>query len=492
MSVQAIPFRSSETTADARAARPPLVLDLDGTLIRTDATLETLVLALKTRPLAAGRALLAGLRDRARMKAMLAEAIPLPVDHLPLNEPLALYASAERMAGREVHLVTGSHQSVADRLAARLPFLQTATGSTATNLKGTAKADWLAKRFPDGFVYAGDTGADGAVWAGASGGILVGPSKAAARAFRSSGCAEETRFTADRAGPGDWIRQLRLHQWAKNVLLFVAMFVGHVFADPYVWGAVVFGFLCMGAVASGTYVVNDLLDLEADRRHASKRFRPFASGRIPLTHGLLAGPGLIAGGLAASLILPLAFTGLLAIYLVLTLGYSVALKKTALFDTLALASLFTLRIAMGAALAGVALSQWLLVFSMFFFLSLSLAKRHGELARSTVAPDTFLPGRGYRGSDIDLTRSLGMATACSSVLILVLYLTEGAFATAGYASPSFLWALPVVFACWLSHLWLRADRGELQDDPVIFALRDRLSLGLAGACALAFTLALAV
>ncbi len=483
----------SEAAAVLRAAQPtglPLVVDLDGTLLRTDTAFELIAANLTRSPLAVATALATGAVSRARMKRVLARAGALDVETLPLRDDLVAYLVEQRRAGREIHLVSAADQAIVDEVAARVGIFDSAIGSRdGVNLKGARKAAFLAERFPEGFVYAGDSPADGPVWRAAAGAIVVGNLHAAERAQRRSCTPLEASFPDEPATLKDWRMAFRLHQWAKNILLFVALIVGHQFGDPQAWLACVLGFLVLGAVASGTYVLNDLVDLPSDRRHPTKRLRMLASGRLRISRGLLLAPALIAGGLAASFRLDPWFGVGIGAYLLITLAYSFRLKRVPFLDTLMLAWLFTLRILMGAALVGVVVSEWLLVFSMFFFFGLSIAKRHVEVLKRGQAGGGALPGRGFSSEDAAVTLAFGVASSVASILILVMYLMDGAFPSGFYTAPAFLWAMPVVVGGWLTRIWLLAHRGQLDDDPVAFALRDRASIALGAVLAAAFAAA---
>jgi 4-hydroxybenzoate polyprenyltransferase len=265
------------------------------------------------------------------------------------------------------------------------------------------------------------------------------------------------------------------------LLLFAPLILAHAYSDMTALAHTVLAFFLLGVVASGTYLINDISDLSADRRHRSKRTRPLPAGVIPLSYALVAAPLIIGGGLLASWFLKPGFAIAEAAYVVLTLSYSLYFKRVALLDVFVLAGLYTLRLVMGAIAAGVVHSLWLLTFSMFFFLSLSLAKRHVEVAAARIAPGERIKGRGYFPEDWPLTLSLGVGAASGSILILVLYLVDSAWDTGIYRSPAYLGGLPVVIAFWTARIWLLAHRGELHDDPIVFAVQDRLSWGLGGA-----------
>lgn len=453
---RAVQAHPREAAARAIEAAPlPLVLDADRALLRTGIAAERLV---------------AGLSRRA-----------LRLDLLPVRDELVAFAAAEREAGRPVHLVTDAPQAVAEALAARFEFVDGAFGREDGDDGG--KAARLAARFPAGFAYAGDPAAEPEVWAAAATRVPVG----------TGGIEDEVlaRFPREAAGLRVWAKALRLHQWAKNALVFVPILLGGRALDAAAWSSGLLMFLALGVLASSTYLVNDLVDLADDRRHWSKRTRPLAAGTLPIGRALAAVPlgataafGLawLAGGAAG-----LAFAGL---YLAVTLAYSLRLKREPILDVTVLAALFTVRIAAGVAVTGVAWSAWLLAFSMLLFLSLSLAKRHTEAVRMQRHGATA--ARGYVAADAPILLALGVASATASIVLLVLYLIEEAFKAGFYAAPQMLWALPVVLFLWLGRIWLLCGRGQLHDDPVSFALRDRVSLGhgalVAGAVGLAIFL----
>ena len=303
------------------------------------------------------------------------------------------------------------------------------------------------------------------------------------------GVAVARSFERPKAGFGAWRKAMRLHQWAKNLLIFVPAVLSMKFTDPATLATCAIALPLLGLMASGAYILNDILDLKADRGHPSKRERPFASGRIKLWQAFVAAPLLILTGFAGGVLLSPAFGVTMLSYLVLTLAYSLRLKRLALADTLTLSFLYTLRLVMGSVLAAAVLSQWLLVFSMFLFVSLSLAKRHTELLRCATAGELRIANRGYRAEDASLTLGLGLATATVAPLILVLYIIESAWPSGLYPSPNGLWIAPVMLSMWLMRVWLLANRGELDDDPVVFAVTDRQSLAMGAVLAAGFAFA---
>lgn len=455
----------------------PLVVDLDGTLLRTDTLHETFVVAVFKEPLSAARGFMELRNGRAAFKRALCTQGVLDLHSLPANENLLDYLRKERSSGRDLHLVSAAPQTIVDGVAERFGLFKSATGSNGSrNLKGPVKAAYLKECFPKGFAYAGDSRADLAVWKEARAAILVGTSDAVSK--------KAERFTKieahfERISPSakDWRKLFRLHQWSKNALIFIALILGHAYSDISAWTSVLAGFVFFSIAASGTYILNDLADLSSDRRHATKRERPMAAGRIPIRLGVIVSVLTIGLGLLGMLALGFTAFLLTLAYLGITLSYSFRFKTAAMLDVLILASLYTIRIILGAELANVALSDWLLVFSMFFFLSLSMAKRYVEVVKAS--SPAKIRGRGYSGTDAVLLLNFGIATCSCAVLTVCMYLLEAAFPSNAYSTPQLLWIAVLSIALWAMRIWLLAFRGELDDDPVAFAVKDRKSLLLA-------------
>lgn len=477
----------------ANLSGPVLVVDLDDTLVRTDTLFEQFAALLFRRPFAALMLLPFLLTGRAAFKTKLAALQPLDPSSLPYNEPLLTFLRQQKAAGRLIHLVTAAHHSTAEAVAAHCSVFDSAEGTNGDrNLKGAHKAQRLAERFPEGFAYAGDSAADLKVWARAESVVLVGASPQVAREARTLGKPMEAEFQHPRAGLKTWRRALRLHQWTKNVLVFLPLLLTHRFTDLPAVGLSLIAFLALGLTASATYLINDLSDLAADRRHAVKKARPLASGDLRIEQVLVAIPLLLAlaGGLALAASPPL-LAGL-ALYAVITLTYTFRLKRRAILDVTTLAGLYAIRIFIGAVVIGVPQSAWLLTFSLFFFFSMSIAKRYAEIHNLAASSGSAqLPGRGYRTEDGPAVLALGAASSVASVLIVVVYLMEEAFPSNLYVRPEWLWAAPFLLMIWVARLWLIAGRGELDEDPIAFAIQDRFSWKLAAPLVLAFILAAA-
>ena len=455
----------------------PLVLDLDGTLVTTDTLHEALFLLLKRDWQRAWRVPFWTLEGPAVVKEKLGAVVTdEDVARFPINPALLAFAEREARLGRGIVLATAADRSVAEKVARRFPFISKVMSSNGReNLRGLAKADALCESYPNGFVYAGNSFPDVRVWRRASGAVFAGDSPRLMEKAQEA-TSLLASFPRRALGLNGLRRALRLHQWAKNALVFVPLFLGGKAADPSAWIGALEGFLAFSLLASATYLLNDLWDLHEDRQHWSKKNRPLASGemQIALSVGIIVACGFAALGLA--LAAGPGCVAMLALYLAISLSYSFGLKREPIIDVLLLATLFTMRLGLGVVVTGATFSPWLLVFSMFIFLSLSLAKRQTEITRMVPHGKESAPGRGYKANDAPFVLTTGVASMMATVLVMVLYLIEDAFPKGIYKHPDFLWGFSVVIFLWLARVWLLCHRGELHDDPVAFALKDRLSL----------------
>ncbi|MEQ8395124.1 UbiA family prenyltransferase [Thalassobaculum sp.] len=460
--------------------RPPLCVDLDGTLIRTDLLYETLLAALSRRPWIVFLLPVWLVSGRAHLKARLLEAAGdgVDVDLLPLTDDLVAYLRSERAAGRRIELVSASDQRIVDRVAARVGVFDAALGSDGrTNLKGPTKARLLIDRHPDGFVYAGDARADLVVWDRAVGAVLVNDG----RTLHDAALARapiEAAFGTPSSMLSALFRALRPHQWAKNTLILLPLLLTRGYEESAVLLSAVATILLFSLAASGTYLLNDLLDLSADRSHPSKRSRPLASGALPIPTALVLAPVFVLAGLVGTVLIDVDVFLCLLAYLVLTALYSFGLKTQTVIDVLTLGALFTLRLLAGHLLVEDGVPAWLLVFSMAFFTSLALVKRLTEVRGLEERGLVSVPGRGYRAGDGPFILVIGLATGIASVLIFMIYLVADPLHEIRLASPEWLWVVPAVLGWWLPRVWLLASRGQMHDDPVVFALKDRASLCL--------------
>lgn len=464
----------------------PLCVDLDGTLVKCDTLHDGLLRLLRRDRRGLLRVLVALLRDRARGKQMLAERDAadgrrLEVQSLPWNRAVLRHLRQEKSRGRRLVLATGADRRVAEQVAAHLGcFDEVVASEHGRNLTGRRKLAALQQRFGR-FDYVGNSGEDAVLLQAARVAVVANPT-AQLRARMRSGKVPVAATLSERAPLRQSLPQaLRLHQWVKNLLLVVPLLLSHRAGLAQGLAAVV-AFVAFGCMASACYVWNDLLDVDSDRRHGSKRRRPFAAGELGLPEGAMLMAALLVAAFGLCLLLPGSFALWLCGYGAVTTVYSLGLKRVAIADVLVLAGLYTLRLFAGGAATGTAISAWLSTFAIFFFLSLALVKRMQELETLRQREGAVIPGRGYRVTDLELIRSLGVAAAVAALVILALYVRDPG-ATTLYAHPERLWMLLPLLGFWLLRMWMLASRGLLEDDPVLFTLRDRVSVGLAAATA---------
>ncbi|WP_349572508.1 UbiA family prenyltransferase [Azotobacter salinestris] len=456
----------------------PFVIDLDGTLLRSDLLLETGLCFFRRQPLHLHKPLGWLGKGRAMLKEKLAQAAQIEVGSLPYDSQVIALIEAARRNGRTVVLATASHQSLAERIAGHLQLFDRVLATSAGhNLSARRKRDVLVEQYGEGgFDYVGNSRDDIPVWAVARKAYVVNPERGVEHRARALGNVEQV-IRSTPSTLKEWRSALRLHQWLKNLLIFVPLLAAHRLTDPALLGQAILAFLLFGLCASSVYLLNDLLDLPDDRLHHTKRHRPFASGRLSLRSGLLACPLLLAAAFAGALwLLPWTFALSLAAYYALTLAYSLALKRCMAVDIIALALLYTLRIIAGAAAFGLPLTFWILAFSMFIFLSLALVKRYAELreARSRGRTEKTR-GRGYYPDDLPMIASLGAASGYLAVMVLALYIHDQATVSL-YRYPQAIWLACPLLLFWISRVWMLAHRGQMNEDPVVFAVRDRISL----------------
>lgn len=457
--------------------RLPICVDLDGTLIRSDLLYESLLQLIRQRFFYIFLIPFWLLKGKAYLKAEIARHVVLDMDSVPVNEALVHYLRHQRSLGHRLYLFTAADGSLARKIAERFDFFDAVHASDGTtNLSGVRKLASIRKHVGDEFIYAGDTDVDLPIWREAKGAIVAGSRELARKAALLTKV--EASFPRDRQSARVWARAMRIHQWSKNLLVFVPFFLAGPLADFSELPDVLLGTLLLSILASGTYIVNDLLDIQADRQHRSKRHRPFASGRLPIKSGLAAIPACALAVVLLGTLLPALFLAVAVCYLGVSLAYSFILKRIAILDVIVLGGLFTSRVLAGALLLAQPPSYWLLIFSFSFFFSLALVKRYSEL--HVVANETGGEGgaRGYQVSDMPMTLVLGISSSIAALVILVLFLVDSHFNRLVYSSPEWLWPVCVAIFYWVMRVWLLTTRGQMHDDPIVFALKDRTSLAL--------------
>jgi 4-hydroxybenzoate polyprenyltransferase/phosphoserine phosphatase len=466
---------SSEQEAgpSAAAERPlPLCVDLDGTLIRTD-TLYEGFLASCTQGLGVFRALAALPNGKAHFKRVISRLATIDSSLLPYNSELIEYLGKEKSRGTHLVLATAASRCVADAVSSHLGlFDEVIASDDKINMRGKAKARALTERFGErGFRYAGNDGADLAVWRTASSAVLVNTTrrvaKAAAVATRVEAVIQDKKKRIQST-----IRALRPYQWCKNLLVFVPVLTAHAERDARSWLSTILVFVAFCCVASGSYLVNDLLDLPADRKHLRKRNRPLASGALPIEIAFALIPLCFGAGAVFAYVsaVPL----LVAIYVVMTMAYSWKLKRMPLVDFFCLSGLYVLRLFAGGKASGHPVSLWLLAFSSFLFLSLALVKRVAELKSHEGAG--LVSQRAYTPEDLQTLGIIGIASSFASTVVLALYVqSDLSGGTLGYARPELLWPIVPLMLFWQCRLWLSTTRKYMLDDPIVYAAKDWVS-----------------
>jgi 4-hydroxybenzoate polyprenyltransferase/phosphoserine phosphatase len=452
-----------------------LCVDLDGTLVKSDTLIDSLLVLMRTRPI-----LLLALpgklfHGKAAFKAFVTGSVSLDVAHLPYNRKLLKYLQQERGHGRAIYLATGADVRLARRVATHLAIFTDVLGSDGTtNLTGDKKLNELRTRLgPDGFDYIGNDTPDLPLLAHAGQAMVANPSLRLRMGLRARRIRPAREFLESKPALQSLLKAMRLHQWAKNLLIFVPVLLSHALSTGKLLTALA-AFCCFSLTASSAYIVNDLLDIEADRRHPRKRLRPFASGDLSPFSGICISLIFLLVGLVGGRLLPGGFYGWLLVYLATTLAYSWYLKRVALVDVMVLSGLYILRLLAGGAATLTPISHWLAGFSLFLFLSLAVVKRFAELENLRASNSAPRNGRGYLLADMAQMRSFGTASAYASVVVFAIYIS-GLDVVKLYRQPRLLWLIVPLMILWLNRVWLLASRGELDEDPVAFALTDRMS-----------------
>jgi 4-hydroxybenzoate polyprenyltransferase len=469
----------------------PFVVDLDGTLLRSDLLFESAMAFVHRQPLHWLKPLGWLCHGKAFLKQQLADATHIDVTLLPYNPDVLALIETQRKEGRKIILATASHHSLAIRIAEHLNVFDDVLATRLDcNLSGAHKRDLLVTLFGErGFDYVGNALDDMPIWRSAERAYVVDPLPGVELATRSLDNVVQV-LRSGATSLRDWYKAFRIHQWAKNALIFVPLLAAHQIGNPLLLWHGLLAFVFFGLCASGVYILNDLLDLEDDRRHPSKRLRPFASGHLSIKSGLAVFPCLLlASFLGAWCWLPWQFVAVLAAYYGLTLVYSLVLKRIMALDVIALALLYTLRIIAGGAAFELELTVWMLAFSMFIFLSLALVKRYAELQLALCNGITGKTGgRDYYPADLAMLSSLGAASGYLAVMVLALYIHDSTTVVL-YSHPQLIWLACPLLLFWITRIWMLTHRGRMNQDPVVFALRDRLSLGMGVVFCLIFWLA---
>ncbi|MDX1497153.1 MAG: UbiA family prenyltransferase [Salinisphaeraceae bacterium] len=470
-------------------SEPTLYVDLDGTLIHTDMLFESALALLRRNPFYVFVLPFWLLGGRPHLKAQIAERVQLDIARLPWNRELLGYLTQEKQRGRRIVLATASDQRFAHQVAVHLNLFDAVLASDGLqNLDGKRKlvAIGVDSDTP-AFDYVGNARADLPLWAAARQSYVATASKRVRNlAKQKANVIKEFNVLPNRLSA--CYRAMRFHQWLKNLLVFLPVVASHQWGSPQVFTTSLLAFFAFGFVASSGYWANDLLDIESDRQHPQKNKRPFASGDLPILWGVLGVPILLLVAILTSLLLPWDFLIVIAVYYVLTLFYSLWLKRLVMLDVTVLALLYTLRILAGAAATGIVPSFWMLAFSMFLFLGLAILKRYTEFMAVKAQGEVATPQRGYETGDLPLLGMLGASSSLLSVLVLALYINSDAVRIL-YAQSELIWFMCPLLIYWTGRMWFKAHRGQMHHDPVVFAARDPVSWFVVGLAAAVFLLA---
>jgi 4-hydroxybenzoate polyprenyltransferase len=466
-----------------------IAVDLDGTLVLTDTLHESLLLILKKNLFLIILLPLWVLKGKATFKSKLAERVHLNVALLPYNKKLINWLIKQRASGKKIVLTTAADQCIANSVAEHLGLFDEVLASDGiTNNASSNKSHLLDERFgQNSWDYAGNSKADLTVWRAANSAIVVNAGAAVLQKAQQQGNVRLV-LPATKVTSMDCLKVIRLHQWLKNLLLFIPLLAAHQVGNFEALYTLLVAFISFSFCASAVYIANDLLDLDSDRQHPRKSLRPFASGVVPVHIGCVLVPALALLSLVMALWVGHAFTACLVFYFAVTTAYTLFLKKLVLVDCLTLAGLYTLRIITGAAAVSVDLSFWLLAFSVFIFLSLAFVKRFAELQIQADIGNNTAHGRGYMVSDQSLIQTLGVSAGYAAVLVLALYLHSDSVLML-YAQPKLIWLTVPLMLFWISWIWMKAHRGQMHDDPIVFAIKDKPSLSVAAIVFLSFVIA---
>ena len=451
----------------------PLCVDLDGTLIKTDMLYEAVVLLVRQNPLNVFFIIFWLFQGKAFLKARIAERVMPDVEQLPYNQSVLEWLQAEKERGRELILATASHKSYAEAVAKHVKLFESVEASDEyTNLSSTQKAQRLTDSFGEGgYDYVGNSKDDVKVWDKANTAFIVGKERAALDYLKHDNAHQIVDTSSAKPKWRTWLKAIRIHQWLKNSLLFVPAILASKYFEFSTVMSLIAAFIAFGLCASSVYLLNDMIDVDVDRRHPTKHRRPLASGDISIKNAAFVSIAMLFSGLVISLALPILFTLVLALYFATTCAYSFVLKRLLLIDVLTLAGLFTVRVIAGAAAIQGEVSTWLLAFCVFFFLSLALVKRFVEITTASDEVNRARTGRGYQTVDLETLGQGGIASGFAAVVVLALFIDSPEVAES-YNHPEFIWLVCPLVLYIVFRIWILARRKEMHDDPVVFLITD--------------------
>ena len=453
--------------------RSPLCVDLDGTLIKSDMLLETFIRLIKQNLFCLFLLPFWLLKGKAQLKHEIAQRVKIDCSLLPYNDDVIEYVKKQRNSGRQTILVTASDKKLANDIASYLGIFDKVYASDAEiNLKGRVKAEKLVSEYGEqGFTYIGNDIADLHVWKHADVAVIAGSNTSLADKISKNVNVEILESKNLESNIKLFSRAARPYQWVKNILIFIPLLLAHEYTDQFRLLSTLQAFVSFCFCASAVYIFNDLMDLDSDRIHPTKKYRPFASGELSILSGLIFSPVLLIISLVLAMNISVNYVLIFSVYFISTTAYSLGLKAVALLDVFILAGLYTIRVLAGTVAANVELSFWLLVFSLFLFFSLALLKRYSELFNLVKRDKESTAGRGYLTEDKSILGALGVASGYIAVLVMALYLQTPEHMQV-YRHPELLWVVFPALLFWVSRIWLLAHRGLINEDPVLFAVKD--------------------
>ncbi len=467
----------------------PLCVDLDGTLVKSDTLIESITHLVRKHIYYLFIIPWWIFKGKAYLKAQVAKKASLDVSLLPFNKALLSYLTDEKRKGRKLYLVTGANENLATRVSDYLGIFDGVLASDdKVNLVGRKKAQILVEKFGrKKFAYAGNSEDDFHIWRVCSEAVIVNaPGWIEARARQRP---DRIKIYSDHTSTLKLLlKAIRIHQCAKNLLLFAPIFLANQWMEGWPLAKTFVAFLIFTMCTSGVYLINDLFDLDADRKHPENKKRPLAAGDLDLKTGILLAPMFLFFGLLFAGMLSTQFFSVMLGYILVTTAYTFYLKQYVLADVIILASLYAWRTFAGAVAAGISLSPWFLMFAIFFFLNLALVKRVSELImmKSSGVPRGYR--RGYLVDDIPLVTTFGLGSGLISILVFCLFASSQEVVPQ-YVQPFALWFISPFLLYWIGRMWLIAMRGHMTSDPLIFAMRDRASYIVLAAVALLWLIA---
>jgi 4-hydroxybenzoate polyprenyltransferase len=464
--------------------KKPICVDLDGTLIKSDWLHEAIIALIASNPLMIFMVFIWAVRGPLKLKLELEKRVEIDPTSLPYNYEVINYLKDRKKNGYRILLVSATPENVLRCISEYLNLFDQVLGTDSNrNLKGKIKADTLTELFGEfGFEYIGNSNVDLHIWKKSALAHVVGSLSLKAKV--NSKVALGQHWNNKTFSLFTFFKAIRIHQWVKNLLIFIPILMAHKINDNGSIINAVIAFFSFSLTASAVYLMNDLSDIRSDRLNKYKSNRPIASGDMSILFAGMLIPIFLALSFVISMNLTSNFFNILVLYFLTTTIYTFWLKKIVLLDIFTLASLYTIRIIAGGAATSVLVSPWLLAFSMFIFLSLACSKRATELHDMKKISDIKIPGRGYVGQDYAQIVQFGTISGYLAVLVLALYISNPQV-TKLYSHPEWLWALCPFILYWISRIWLLTSRGQLHEDPIIFAISDKISYFVMISCLLA-------